>query len=99
MSTPEAPEAPETPETPETPEDREAPDRVVDARGMRCPLPVIELARQVTEWAAAGRVIVLATDPAAAHDIPAWCRMRGHRFVEERPAGDHTVYVVDVLES
>ena len=73
-------------------------DDVVDARGKRCPIPVIDLARHAAEHPAAGRVLVLATDPAAAHDIPAWCRMRGHRFVEERPSGDHTVYVVELIE-
>ena len=70
-------------------------EHVVDARGMHCPLPVIELARLVAAEPAATRVLVLATDPAAAHDIPAWCRMRGHRLVEQRVAEDHTVYVVE----
>ena len=73
-------------------------DDVVDARGNRCPIPVIDLARHAAEHPTARRVLVLATDPAAAYDIPAWCRMRGHRFVEERPSGDHTVYVVELIE-
>ncbi|HEX6055514.1 MAG TPA: sulfurtransferase TusA family protein [Intrasporangium sp.] len=73
-------------------------DDVVDARGKRCPIPVIDLARHAAEHPNARRVLVLATDPAAAHDIPAWCRMRGHRFVEERPSGDHSVYVVELIE-
>lgn len=70
---------------------------VVDARGQRCPLPVIRLAQAVKENPDAGRVVVLATDPAAAHDIPAWCRMRSHRLVERREEGDHTAYVVEVV--
>ncbi|UWZ40668.1 sulfurtransferase TusA family protein [Dactylosporangium roseum] len=42
-----------------------------------------------------GTVIeVLADDPAAAVDIPAWCRMRGHTFVSTD--GDrHTVRLRD----
>ncbi|MBC9823661.1 sulfurtransferase TusA family protein [Terrabacter sp. MAHUQ-38] len=72
-------------------------DAVVDARGERCPLPVIRLARLVQDEPDVRAVTVLATDPAAAHDIPAWCRMRGHRFVEARDEGDHTAYVVEVL--
>lgn len=72
-------------------------ERVVDARGLRCPLPVIQLARAVGSEPTPTRILVLATDPAAAHDIPAWCRMRGHRFVEARREGDHDAYVVDVL--
>ena len=70
---------------------------VVDARGQRCPLPVIRLARVVRDEAGLRQVTVLATDPAAAHDIPAWCRMRGQRFVEARPEGDHTAYVVELV--
>lgn len=69
------------------------PEDVVDARGLRCPLPVINLAR-----AAAGRppgtvVRVLATDPAARADIPAWVRMRGHA-VTATDEGDHTAFEV-----
>lgn len=54
----------------------------LDARGLRCPLPVIRLAEAARD-APAGTVInVLASDPAARHDIPAWCRMRGHELCE-----------------
>lgn len=70
---------------------------VVDARGQRCPLPVIRLARAVAGRPSVRLVTVLATDPAAAHDVPAWCRMRGHRFVEARAGDDHTAYVVEVV--
>ncbi|GAA2491361.1 sulfurtransferase TusA family protein [Terrabacter carboxydivorans] len=72
-------------------------ESVVDARGQRCPLPVIRLARAVAERPAVRLVTVLATDPAAAHDVPAWCRMRGHRFVEARAEDGHTAYVVEVV--
>jgi tRNA 2-thiouridine synthesizing protein A len=56
------------------------PDLVLDCRGMRCPLPVIELARRIEEVAIGGFVAVVADDPAAAADVPAWCRMRGHEY-------------------
>ena len=72
-------------------------EAVVDARGERCPMPVIRLARLVADEPTVRVVTVLATDPAAAHDVPAWCRMRGHRFVEARAEGDHAAYVVEVV--
>jgi tRNA 2-thiouridine synthesizing protein A len=53
---------------------------VVDCRGKRCPLPVIELARAVPGAAVGDVVRVVADDPAAAWDIEAWCRLRGHEF-------------------
>lgn len=51
---------------------------VVDARGLRCPLPVIRLARAAAALAPGDLVTVWSTDPAAVHDVPAWARMRGH---------------------
>ena len=68
----------------------------VDARGLRCPLPVIRLAAAAKDAAPGSEVLVLATDPAARHDIPAWCRMRGHTLaqVSEDPGGGHTAYRV-----
>ncbi len=54
--------------------------RVLDCRGQRCPRPVIELARHISEVPVGVVVRVIADDPAAAHDIPAWCRLRGHEF-------------------
>lgn len=54
---------------------------VVDARGQRCPLPVIALARRARDLPAGSVVVVLTTDPAARHDVPAWARMRGHETV------------------
>ena len=54
----------------------------VDARGLRCPLPVIRLAAAAQDVPAGTRIVVLTSDPAAHHDIPAWCRMRDHELVE-----------------
>ena len=64
------------------------PDLWLDERGRRCPLPVIALARAQTQWANDGaehsRVVgVLADDPAAQYDIPAWCRLKGAQFIGE----------------
>lgn len=69
---------------------------VVDARGLRCPVPVIQLAA-AARGAAVGTVLaVVATDPAVRHDVPAWARMRGHELVSSRydeAAGEWTVTV------
>jgi tRNA 2-thiouridine synthesizing protein A len=54
---------------------------VLDCRGQRCPLPVIALAKRLPELPVGAVLRVLADDPAAAGDIPAWCRLRGHEYV------------------
>ncbi|MFG1925678.1 sulfurtransferase TusA family protein [Cryptosporangium sp. NPDC048952] len=58
------------------------PDLILDCRGMRCPLPVIHLARRITEVPVGGIVRVLADDPAARTDIPAWCRLKSHEHLD-----------------
>jgi tRNA 2-thiouridine synthesizing protein A len=58
--------------------------RLIDARGLRCPLPVIRLAAAARDLPAGTELTVLSTDPAARLDVPAWCRMRGHEHVETR---------------
>ncbi len=54
--------------------------QVVDARGLACPRPVIDLAAAI-DRASVGHVVELwADDPAARVDVPVWCRMRGQRL-------------------
>ena len=65
----------------------------LDARGLRCPLPVIELARLARARPPGTTLVALADDPAAEADIPAWARMRGHTVTLER-RGPYTAYVV-----
>jgi tRNA 2-thiouridine synthesizing protein A len=53
----------------------------LDCRGMLCPLPVIRLAQAFPDLTVGDTITVLADDPAAATDIPAWCRMRSQELV------------------
>jgi tRNA 2-thiouridine synthesizing protein A len=53
----------------------------LDCRGMLCPLPVIKLAQALPSLDIGDTITVLADDPAAATDIPAWCRMRSQELV------------------
>jgi tRNA 2-thiouridine synthesizing protein A len=63
----------------------------VDSRGLRCPLPVIHLATAARDAPAGTRIIVLASDPAARYDIPAWCRMRDHELSEVTEVSEPSV--------
>lgn len=68
---------------------------IIDARGRRCPLPILDLARHIGEVAIGSTVTVEADDPAALPDVQAWCRMRGHEYVGASTAADATpVYTV-----
>jgi tRNA 2-thiouridine synthesizing protein A len=69
--------SPSRPERPDGPAPRARPP-VVDARGTRCPVPVIRLARVARDLPAGSTVVLLADDVAAWSDVPAWARMKGH---------------------
>jgi tRNA 2-thiouridine synthesizing protein A len=63
------------------------PVRSLDARGLRCPLPLVR-ARDEIDRIAPGEVLeILATDPGTDHDFRAWCRRTRHEIVgyEELP--------------
>ena len=67
-----------------------SPELEIDCRGMRCPMPVVELARRFAEVPVGGVAAVVATDVAARVDVSAWCRMRGQEYVGEDSAADGT---------
>jgi tRNA 2-thiouridine synthesizing protein A len=57
------------------------PALVIDALGRKCPLPIIMLAERIGEVAVGQVVQVLADDPAAKTDVPAWCGLKSHDFL------------------
>jgi len=60
----------------------------LDCRGQLCPLPVIELARRISDVPVGGRIDLAADDPAARVDIEAWCRLRGQAYLGTSTAAD-----------
>ena len=52
---------------------------VVDALGMACPRPILELAAAMKPLQLGDVVLLLADDPAARVDVPAWARMKRQR--------------------
>lgn len=76
------------------PAEQPAQPAVLDARGQRCPLPVIRLGALLKDLPARTTVRLLATDPAARSDVPAFCRMRRHDLLEVIHEAEHTAYLV-----
>jgi tRNA 2-thiouridine synthesizing protein A len=62
----------------------------LDCRGLRCPLPIIELAKAFPGLAVGDVIAVVSTDAAARVDVPAWCRMRDQEYLGEDVAEDAT---------
>jgi tRNA 2-thiouridine synthesizing protein A len=59
----------------------EKPLVTIDALGRKCPIPIIMLAEQIRDVPVGAIIAVLADDPAAYTDVPAWCGMKSHELV------------------
>ena len=57
-----------------------APLVTIDALGRKCPIPIILLAKQIGDVPIGSVIAVLADDPAAFTDIPAWASMKSHQL-------------------
>jgi tRNA 2-thiouridine synthesizing protein A len=62
-------------------------DQLLDERGSVCPMPVIALAKAL-KVAPNETILLLADDPAAASDVPAWCGLRSRALIWSGPAPD-----------
>jgi tRNA 2-thiouridine synthesizing protein A len=57
---------------------------VVDARGLRCPLPLVRARQALVALAADETLVVLATDPEAPIDLAALAADTGREFAARR---------------
>lgn len=64
---------------------------VLDCRGQRCPMPIVNLARALPTLAVGAVLRVLADDQAAASDIRAWCRIRGQEYLDTGQSETHDI--------
>ena len=58
-----------------------APDRTLDTSGQLCPFPIVETAKAVRALADGAVLLVIATDPGIATDMPMWCRATRHEHL------------------
>jgi len=71
----------DAPESAVAPEPTPTPSLTIDALGRKCPIPIIMLAERIREVPVGHVVAVLADDPAAQTDVPAWCGLKSQEFV------------------
>lgn len=71
----------------------------LDARRLLCPMPVIKAQEKIKTLQAGDTLAVTCTDPGAKHDIPAWCRVHGHKLVGIDQHGAEWIITVQVMAS
>ena len=57
---------------------------ILDAKGLKCPLPVLKARKAMREVPLGGVLRVIATDPGAVKDFEHFCKTTGHELLDRR---------------
>ncbi|MGD8483848.1 MAG: sulfurtransferase TusA family protein, partial [Thioalkalispiraceae bacterium] len=68
----------------------------LDARRLLCPMPVIRTQDAIAELENGDIIEVVCTDPGALNDVPAWCRINGHKVLETSEKDDEITITIEV---
>ncbi|MAI99035.1 MAG: hypothetical protein CMH67_05540 [Nisaea sp.] len=66
----------------------------IDARGLRCPLPVLKARKAISALPAGAVLNIVATDPAAPLDFQHFCNSQGHELVDVRTEGEELHFTI-----
>nr|WP_243402357.1 sulfurtransferase TusA family protein [Tamilnaduibacter salinus] len=69
-------------------------DQTLDASGLTCPMPLLKTKLQLQSMSAGERLIVIATDPGSARDIPEWLAQSPHRLDDSEVSESHYRFVI-----
>lgn len=58
------------------------PDKTLDAKGLKCPMPVVKTSKEIKSISVGGVLEVLATDPGSMADITAWTKSTGNELLK-----------------
>lgn len=68
--------------------DNRHPETTLDLSGLLCPLPVLKARKRLEGMVSGSELVVLATDPMAAIDMPHFCAEQGHQLLAQDKTGD-----------
>jgi len=57
-------------------------EHLLDAKGLKCPLPILKTKKALKPLASGAVLEVLSTDPGSVADFGAFCRTTGHELLE-----------------
>ncbi len=74
-------------------------DRLLDARGLLCPMPVVRASKEMRNLELGQVLKVLATDRGSIADMPAWAEDSGHELIDWHEEDGVFVYFVRKMPS
>ena len=68
----------------------------LDAKRLLCPMPVIRTQDKIKTLSVGDVLKVVCTDPGALNDVPAWCRINGHKVLQTKTVDDEVIIIIEV---
>ena len=68
--------------------------QTVDARGLNCPMPILQLKKAMKNTEVGGTVQLLSTDPGSVKDVEAFCRQTGNDLLSAAQDGSDHVFSI-----
>jgi tRNA 2-thiouridine synthesizing protein A len=69
-------------------------DVELDVSGHQCPLPVLKASKRLSAMAPGSVLRLIATDPAAAIDVPHFCNERHHQLISSVNENGRLIFLI-----
>ena len=68
---------------------------VINAKGLKCPEPIMMLHRAIRESQHGDKIEIFATDPSTERDIDKFCEFLGHKLIKKQIKKNNFYYLVE----
>jgi tRNA 2-thiouridine synthesizing protein A len=69
-------------------------DKEIDLSGLVCPVPLVNLGREIATLPIGGVLRAITTDPACVSDVMAWAKTQGHELLETQHSGSEYAFLI-----
>jgi tRNA 2-thiouridine synthesizing protein A len=69
-------------------------DKVMDLKGLPCPMPVVKISKGIKEVQVGQIVQAITSDPGALADFPAWAKKSGNEILKTEQDGRITNFYI-----
>ena len=69
-------------------------DKVLDARGLNCPLPILKAKKSLAEMTSGQLLKVVATDSGSVRDFQAFAKKTGNELIDQQTVGNEFIHIL-----
>lgn len=71
---------------------------VLDAKGLMCPMPIVQLAKKMKSMKVGDELDLISDDEGSKADVPAWCQRTGNELVDMKESNGVFTYRIRKLK-